>query len=36
MGTDWSKMRNTIIGKRNADEVLMRKDYATYLKRLQD
>jgi predicted dinucleotide-binding enzyme len=36
MGTDWSKMRNTIIGKRNVDEVLMRKDYPTYLKGLQD
>jgi len=36
MGTGWSKMRNTIIGNRNADEVLMRKDYPTYLKGLQD
>ena len=36
MGTDWSKMRNVIIGKRNADEVLMNKDYSAYLKALQD
>ena len=36
MGTDWSKMRNVIIGKRNADEVLMRKDYPAYLRGLQD
>ena len=36
MGADWPKMRNTIIGKRNADEVLMRKDYPAYLKTLQD
>lgn len=36
MGTDWSKMRNVIIGKRNADEVSMKKDYPAYLKALQD
>jgi len=35
MGTDWSQMRDVIIGKRNADEILMKADYPTYLKALQ-
>ena len=35
MGTDWSQMRDAIIGKRNADEILMKADYPTYLKALQ-
>jgi 8-hydroxy-5-deazaflavin:NADPH oxidoreductase len=35
MGEDWSEMRDIIIGKRNADEVLMKEDYPTYLKGLQ-
>jgi predicted dinucleotide-binding enzyme len=36
MGTEWSGMRNIIIGKRKADEVLMKADYPAYLKGLQD
>ncbi|HEY4289414.1 MAG TPA: NAD(P)-binding domain-containing protein [Puia sp.] len=35
MGTDWSNMRDTIIGKRNTDEALMKVDYPAYLKGLQ-
>ena len=36
MGTEWSEMRNLIIGKRNADEALMKVDYPAYLKGLRD
>ena len=36
MGTEWSDMRNLIIGKRNADEALMKVDYPAYLKGLRD
>jgi len=36
MGTEWSKMRDTILGKRKADEAVMKTDYPTYLKRLRD
>ena len=36
MGTNWSEMRNVIIAKRKADEALMKADYPTYLKTLQD
>jgi predicted dinucleotide-binding enzyme len=36
MGTEWSGMRNIIIGKRKADEALMKADYPAYLKGLQD
>ena len=36
MGTNWSDMRDVILAKRKADEVLMRDDYPTYLKGLQD
>jgi hypothetical protein len=36
MGKAWAEMRNIIIGKRNADEVLMKADYPTYLKGLQE
>jgi predicted dinucleotide-binding enzyme len=35
MGTDWSEMRSIIIGKRIADEALMKADYPAYLKGLQ-
>jgi len=35
MGDDWSDMRKKIVGQRNADEVLMKADYPTYLKGLQ-
>ncbi|HTI09046.1 MAG TPA: NAD(P)-binding domain-containing protein [Puia sp.] len=35
MGTDWSEMRSIIIGKRIADEALMKVDYPAYLKGLQ-
>lgn len=35
MGNDWSAMHNVIIGKRKADEILMRSDYPAYLKGLQ-
>jgi len=35
MGTDWSVMRKVIIEKRNADEVLMRADYPSYLEALR-
>ena len=35
MGTEWSEMRSIILGKRKADEVLMKVDYPTYLKGLQ-
>jgi 8-hydroxy-5-deazaflavin:NADPH oxidoreductase len=36
MGWEWSEMHNIIIGKRNADEILMKADYPTYLKGLQE
>jgi predicted dinucleotide-binding enzyme len=36
MGTEWSDMRDVIIAKRKADEVIMKADYPAYLKRLQD
>jgi 8-hydroxy-5-deazaflavin:NADPH oxidoreductase len=36
MGTAWSDMRDVIIAKRKADEVLMKADYPAYLKSLQD
>jgi len=36
MGTEWSEMRNIIIGKQNADEALMKVDYPAYLKGLRD
>jgi predicted dinucleotide-binding enzyme len=36
MGTAWSDMRKVIIGKRDADEVLMSTDYPAYLRSLQD
>jgi predicted dinucleotide-binding enzyme len=36
MGTDWSEMRDIILGKRTADEALMKIDYPAYLKGLQD
>lgn len=36
MGTAWSAMRDVILTKRAADEVLMRADYPAYLKGLQD
>ncbi|HMH34283.1 MAG TPA: NAD(P)-binding domain-containing protein [Puia sp.] len=36
MGTEWSEMRNLIIGKRVADEALMKADYPAYLKGLQE
>jgi predicted dinucleotide-binding enzyme len=35
MGTDWSDMRTVIIGKRNADEALMKADYPAYLEGLR-
>lgn len=35
MGTKWSEMREVIITKRKADEVLMKADYPAYLKGLQ-
>ncbi len=35
MGKEWPEMRNIIIGQRNADEVLMKADYPTYLRGLQ-
>jgi 8-hydroxy-5-deazaflavin:NADPH oxidoreductase len=34
MGTEWSEMRNVILAKRKADEVLMKADYPAYLKGL--
>ncbi len=36
MGTEWSRMRSIIIGKRTTDEALMVADYPAYLKTLQD
>ena len=36
MRTEWSEMRDVIIGKRKADEALMKADYPAYLKALQD
>jgi hypothetical protein len=36
MGTDWRKMRDTILGKRKADEALMSVEYPAYLEGLQD
>nr|WP_294944203.1 hypothetical protein [uncultured Mucilaginibacter sp.] len=36
LGADWAAMRNTILAKRLADEVLMKADYPAYLKALQD
>ena len=36
MGTAWSHMRDVIIGKRKADEALMKADYPAYLKSLVD
>jgi predicted dinucleotide-binding enzyme len=36
MGTEWSEMRDRIIGKRKANEALMKVDYPAYLKSLQD
>jgi predicted dinucleotide-binding enzyme len=36
MGTDWSEMREKIIGKRTEWEALMKVDYPAYLKELQD
>jgi predicted dinucleotide-binding enzyme len=36
MGTDWSEMRGIILGKRTADEALMKIDYPAYLKGLQN
>jgi predicted dinucleotide-binding enzyme len=36
MGTMWSDMGAVILGKRTADEGLMRADYPAYLKSLQD
>ena len=36
MGTEWPYMRDLILSKRKADEVLMKADYPAYLKGLQD
>jgi len=36
MGTDWADKRDEITGKRSADEKLMKADYQSYLKTLQD
>lgn len=36
MGTDWSVMRNVIIGKHRADQELMKVDLPAWLKSLQD
>jgi len=36
MGTAWPGMRDLIIAKRKADEALMKADYPTYLKGLQE
>lgn len=36
MGSEWSEMRNIIIGQRNKDEVLMKENYPAYLQRLLD
>jgi predicted dinucleotide-binding enzyme len=36
MGTDWSKMRDMIIGKRDACEKLMKTDYPAYLESLRE
>jgi predicted dinucleotide-binding enzyme len=36
MGTTWSAMRDVIIEKRKADEVLMKADYPAYLKSLRE
>lgn len=36
MGVTWTEMHDVIIGKRNADEVIMGTDYPAYLKSLQD
>jgi predicted dinucleotide-binding enzyme len=36
MGTAWSGMRDLIIGKRVADEALMKVDYPAYLRGLQE
>ena len=36
MGTDWADMHDVIIAKRKVDEPLMKADYPTYLKGLQE
>jgi hypothetical protein len=36
MGTVWSDMRDIIIAKRRADEILMKADYPAYLNSLRD
>ena len=36
MGTEWSDMRDAILAKRKADEVLMKADYPAYLEGLRD
>ena len=36
MRMDWTEMRDMILAKRKADEVLMQADYAAYLKILRD
>lgn len=36
MGTDWTHMHDVIIAKRKVDEPLMKADYPTYLKGLQE
>ena len=36
MGSDWSEMRDIIIGKRTEWEALMKADYQAYLKELRD
>jgi predicted dinucleotide-binding enzyme len=35
MGPEWEEMRDIILTKRKADEILMRTDYPAYLKTLQ-
>ncbi len=35
MGNEWSEMRESILAKRKADEILMRENYAEYLKKLK-
>jgi predicted dinucleotide-binding enzyme len=35
MGSSWSAMREMILSKRNADEILMKTDYPAYLKELR-
>lgn len=36
MGTDWSEMRELIIGKHSADQVLMAADFSAWLKGFRD